>query len=343
MPQPQPPTIDIAPLFDADADARRRVADLLAVPCERWGLFHVTGHGIEPHALRRFDAATRTLFAQPEAALARCTRSRDNAWGYYDRELTKNRPDWKRVFDFGREVDDDEDRPRHSDGHNRWPDLPDDARDVLLAHHAACERISRALTRALCLSLGLDETALDRYFERDSSFTRLNYYPPCPNAAPGTAPLLPEAGRLAVHHHTDAGALTVLYQDDAGGLQLWDGERCLDIEPVPGALTINLGDMLRVWSNDRYRSPVHRVVAHADRDRVSAPFFFNPDYDTVCEPLATGSEADDRAPRFRPVSWAHFRDQRSAGDFADYGAEIQIDDFLVSGQAPSARRPSTPA
>ena len=101
------------------------------------------------------------------------------------------------------------------------------------------------------------------------------------------------------------------------------------VEPVEGALTVNLGDMLRVWSNDRYRSPVHRVLAQSDRDRYSAPFFLNPRYDTVCEPLLEGPYRHD-APRFRPVSWAHFRDRRSAGDFADDGAEIQVDDFLVA-------------
>ena len=34
--------------------------------------------------------------------------------------------------------------------------------------------------------------------------------------------------------------------------------------------------------------------------------------------------------RSSPVSWSYFRDQRSAGDFADYGAEIQIEDFRIA-------------
>jgi isopenicillin N synthase-like dioxygenase len=105
------------------------------------------------------------------------------------------------------------------------------------------------------------------------------------------------------------------------------------VQSEPGALTVNLGDMLRVWSNDRYRSPVHRVLARTDRERFSAPFFFNPRYDTLCSPLA-GREESGFTPRFREVSWAHFRDQRSAGDFADYGSEIQVEDFLVETGAP---------
>ena len=97
-----------------------------------------------------------------------------------------------------------------------------------------------------------------------------------------------------------------------------------------GTIVVNLADSLQVWSNDRYRSPLHRVIVHRDRARCSAPYFYNPSYDTVCEPLP-GLLAGGQAPRFRPISWAHFRDRRSAGDYADYGAEIQIEDFRVTG------------
>jgi isopenicillin N synthase-like dioxygenase len=93
-------------------------------------------------------------------------------------------------------------------------------------------------------------------------------------------------------------------------------------------LSVNLADMLQVWSNDRYRSPLHRVIVHRDRERVSAPFFLYPSYETICEPL-TGTLGARAKPRFRPISWARFRDQRSAGDYADYGAEIQIDDYRL--------------
>jgi isopenicillin N synthase-like dioxygenase len=132
-----------------------------------------------------------------------------------------------------------------------------------------------------------------------------------------------------VHHHTDAGALTILLQDEYAGLQVQRGDQLVLVEPVPGALTVNLGDMLQVWSNDLYRSPVHRVVASPDHTRFSAPFFWNPSYTTVCEPLPALLRGGERA-RFRPVSWAKFRDQRSAGDYADYGAEIQIADFRIA-------------
>jgi isopenicillin N synthase-like dioxygenase len=266
----------------------------------------------------------RRLFELPDTEKQALRRTRDNAWGWYDAELTKNRRDWKEVFDYGVERT----SAAHSDGVNRWPAGRPELRDALLEHYDHCERIARGLVRALCAGLALAPDALDAAFSEHTSFQRLNRYLPCPDPAPPDAPLLPERGRLAVHHHTDAGAVTVLWQDPHAGLQVQRGEELVLIEPVPGALTVNLGDMLQVWSNDHYRSPVHRVVASADHTRHSAPFFWNPSYATVCAPLPALLERGERA-RFRPVSWARFRDQRSAGDYADQGAEIQIADFRI--------------
>ena len=93
----------------------------------------------------------------------------------------------------------------------------------------------------------------------------------------------------------------------------------------PGALIINIGDIVQVWSNDAYRAPLHRVLANAGQRRYSAPFFLNPGYDTEYAPLP--SALHDKAPRYRPINWGGFRAGRAAGDYADVGDEIQISDF----------------
>ena len=321
-------------LVAGDPPALARVAAELAEPCAAWGVFQIVGHGVDAAELDEFEVAMNAFFDRPRDEKLRVRRTRDNAWGYYDEELTKNRPDWKEVFDYGAERTPGEDAAAHSDGVNQWPagrgEADERFRRVLLRHHASCERVAHALLRALSVSLGLSADVLTPHFERDSSFVRLNRYAACPEPAEADAPLFPERGHLGVHHHTDAGALTLVYQDAVEGLQVHHGGRWHTLDTVPGAFAVNLGDMLQVWSNDRYRSPLHRVIVHRDRARCSAPFFFNPSYDTVCAPLPGLLEAGE-SPRFRPVSWAHFRDQRSAGDFADYGAEIQIDDFRMAG------------
>jgi isopenicillin N synthase-like dioxygenase len=324
----QPPVIDISGLIAGAPGARERATQSLGTACSEWGAFHVVGHAVPRDDLDRFTAAIREFFALPSAARRALRRSRDNARGWYDEELTKNRPDWKEVFDYGAERDLADPDAQHSDGINQWPAGRDALRATLLGHYSACEQLALTLLRAICASLGAPPEALDSAFTPHSSFVRLNRYPPCSNPAPLDAPLFPEQGEIGVHHHTDAGALTVLHQDEVAGLQIEHRGRFVLIEPVEGAFAVNLADMLQVWSNDRYRSPLHRVIPSAERSRYSAPFFLNPGYSAVAEPLPELLGAGEPA-RYRSISWAHFRDQRSAGDYANYGSEIQIADYRI--------------
>jgi isopenicillin N synthase-like dioxygenase len=327
----QPPIVDIHGLAACEADALQRVARALPGPCRSHGVFHVVGHGIPGAQLARFRQAMERFFALPREERLALQRTRSNARGYYDEELTKNRLDWKEVFDYGAARDASDGDARHSDGANQWPDerrLPG-FREALLSHYEACSRIGLALLRALCASLGVGPNRLDAAFARHTSFVRLNHYPACGEPAPADAPLFPERGRLGVHHHTDAGGLTLLVQDEVAGLQAWQDDRFVLIEPVADALLVNLADMLQVWSNGRYHSPLHRVLANAERARFSAPFFLNPSYDAVCAPLPELTKTEPA--RYRPISWGWFRDQRSAGDYTDQGEEIQISHYAIPG------------
>lgn len=79
----------------------------------------------------------------------------------------------------------------------------------------------------------------------------------------------------------------------------------------------------QVWSNDRYKAPLHRVKAQLEKERYSAPFFYNPDYKTNYAPLESTITAD-RPALYTPINWGDFRLRRFQGDFADNGVEVQI-------------------
>jgi len=131
-----------------------------------------------------------------------------------------------------------------------------------------------------------------------------------------------------VNFHTDAGALTLLLQDEHSGLEVWHDGQWHRIPPLDGALVVNIGDIVQVWSNDRYRAALHRVVVNPDADRMSAPYFFNPAWTAHYAPLPSLTSATDPA-RYRPISWREFRERRADGDYADYGAEVQISDYRL--------------
>lgn len=305
------------PVVDLSSDD---AVQTIAAAARDWGFFQVTGHGVPPNLVDAAWRETLAFFAQPADYKRQLARSRDNPWGYYDNELTKNRRDRKEVFDFTTEGVD----PIYG-ASNRWPSDPL-FRDTMNAWLNAMTQLSLTLVDRLGQGLGLPAGYLRPFFAPEhTGFVRLNHYPvedPRADIA-GTPP----AG-LGVHHHSDAGALTVLLQDNVGGLQVHRDGQWFDVPPVEGAFVVNTADMLQVWSNDRYRAPQHRVVAMRDRDRYSIPFFFNPAAGCEVRPLEDLVDPQ-HPPHYRPVSWSRFRGQRTDGDYADYGPEVQIARYRI--------------
>ncbi|MDX1561990.1 MAG: 2-oxoglutarate and iron-dependent oxygenase domain-containing protein [Gammaproteobacteria bacterium] len=304
------------------ADDGRALAELDAA-CRDWGFFQVVDHGVDDGLISSVHEQMRAFFALPRHEKTKILRTRTNVWGYYDHELTKNTPDWKEIFDVG---------PAEAEGPvagamPQWPDALPEFKAVLNAYIDACRNVANRLLAAIALNLSVPPSELTAAFgSDDSSFLRLNYYPLCADPAPADAETMPASGHLGINHHTDAGALTVLIQNDQPGLQVLRNGVWRLVEPRADALVINIGDIVQVWSNDRYTAPLHRVLANSERVRYSAAFFFNPSYETDYAPLPRLCNADS-PPRYRPINWGRFRAGRAAGDYADYGKEIQISDF----------------
>jgi isopenicillin N synthase-like dioxygenase len=162
----------------------------------------------------------------------------------------------------------------------------------------------------IALSLGLDAAYFaDRYTREPLTLFRIFNYPGDP-AAPDEEP------RWGVGEHTDYGLLTILKQDDTGGLQVKSGGGWIPAPPISGAFLCNIGDMLDRMTAGRYKSTPHRVQNVTRRDRLSFPFFFDPNFDATIEPivevdamLVTG----DRRER-----WDHASVHEFEGTYGDY-------------------------
>ena len=303
------PTIDLR-----DPDRK-----CLIEACRHWGIFQLAGHAVPAASIAELRKASQRLFALSTAEKQTIVRSRDNPWGYFDHELTKNVPDWKEIFDVG---------PAYGTSIPQWPiELPD-FRQALETYTAEVHALALQVLGLIVDGLGMHGNEIIKAFDNHTSFLRLNHYPRCPDPADPDSPTVPISGRLGIGHHTDAGALTILDQADVPGLQvLHDGVWHL-VPPEPGTFTINIGDVVQVWSNDDYPAPLHRVIANQRLERYSTAYFLNPPADFTYAPAQTAIVQS--SPRYRPILWNEFRERRAAGDFGNYGQEVQISDYRLT-------------
>lgn len=95
--------------------------------------------------------------------------------------------------------------------------------------------------------------------------------------------------------HQQYGLLTLVNQEShVAALQVKNADgQWITAHPIPGAFVCNIGDMLRVLTNDRYLPTAHRVInADPEQDRVSIPFFYEPSFDAeVCAFACGGYQA----------------------------------------------------
>ncbi|MBL4821235.1 MAG: hypothetical protein JKY98_09660 [Gammaproteobacteria bacterium] len=286
--------------------------------CENWGFFQIMGHQIDPVLRRELFQVTRQFFQLSATQKQLLCRTGTNFWGFYDHELTKNQRDQKEIFDI------DANLTTHASGTTDmpvpWPEQISQFKPLMTHWMTCCETLSQQLLSSICLALEQSPDSLSPEFgKQHSSFLRLNYYPLSPQ------PTTSERGPLGINRHSDAGALTVLAQDDVPALQVRKGRTWHTVMPLANAFIINVGDMMQVWSNDRFVAAEHRVLSSSDRVRYSAPYFYNPSYQAIVKPL-TGS---NEGPVFRPVPWGEFRQGRASGDYADQGEEIQIARYRI--------------
>ena len=287
------------------ADRRQAMVEA----CESLGFFQLLNSPLTPALQSGAMALADAFFSRSTAEKRELLRTLERPWGFYDAELTKNLRDRKEIFDFSLNEP------------VLWPDSPAGFERYFVDYARACHALSLELLDDL--GTALDGPSLSGSFSgRHSSYLRLNYYPTPDNLVEEGAPA---AGPLGISRHTDAGALTVLLQDQVAGLQMYDGA-WRDVTPIPGALTINVGDMLQVWSNDRFTAPLHRVKASDSAERFSIAYFLNPDYDCTVVPRAAAGVP----PRYRPIDWREFRGVRAQGDYGDYGEEVQISHYQTT-------------
>ncbi len=318
------PLIDIAAFADGDAAQRGAIAVQVDRAAREVGFMQIVGHGIPQGAAAGLAQAIDGFFALDMAAKM-ATRPASVAInrGYNPPKSERlsyslgvnSAADLFEAFNLGTQASD---YPALALSpvvypENIWPAQPDLFRPRVQTWFDHCGALARRMTRIFALALQLPEDYFAPFDDHSVDMLRLNHY----QLPPGGLRL--EPGQLGMGAHTDYGIVTILWADSvAPGLQILDRAGAWhDVLPAPGALLVNLGDLLARWSNDRWLSTMHRVLAPVDAEgrllrRRSAAYFHDGNADAVISCLPGCFDAE-HPPLYAPVSVAEHLAAKLAG------------------------------
>lgn len=309
------PIIDVSALVSGTGD-QYTVATQIGQACRKCGFFYIIGHGVDEGLQQRLEDLSRQFFEQDlETKLEIRMNVGGRAWrGYFPvgGELTSGKPDLKEGIYFGAELEENHplvraNTPMH--GRNLFPSSVPQLGETVLEYMEAMTKLGHRLMAGIALSLELEESYFsDRYTTDPLILFRIFNYPPNPS-------LSEDKLQWGVGEHTDYGVLTILKQDNAGGLQVKSKSGWVDAPPIPGSFVCNIGDMLDRMTQGLYRSTPHRVRNLSGCDRLSFPFFFDPNFNAEVKPIELKGvmAIDDKNERWDRASVHAFR-----GTYGDY-------------------------
>ena len=307
------PVIDISG-WDDGPDARQRIADQVDEACRQVGFLQVVGHPVPRPVIDAMLDASDAFFARPvDEKLATESPRADLNRGYAalgSESLSYSLgvdapPDLFEAFNIGADDLDDDDPVIAAERHrilapNIWPEDMPGFRPALVAYFDEVARLAHRLSSIFAVALELDEDFFEDKTDHSTDTMRVIRY----ERQPGSPDPLPGQARMGAH--TDYGILTVLYADPVPGLEIVGPDGAWQsVVPVEGAYLVNLGDLLAEWTNDRWRSTLHRVVpppagTDGPARRRSVAFFHDGNYDALVEVLPTCC-SEENPPRYPPI------------------------------------------
>ncbi len=288
------PTLDLSTARSADGSFTPEFIEDLRAAAHTVGFFHVVGYGAAPTQVDDLFDVTRRFFELPlEQRLAIHNRTSPHFRGYagLGTEITRGRPDAREQIDFSPERAPVAEYPADEpywllQGPNLWPreTLPE-LEDQAMAWADLMSQVGAELLSAIAVALHLPEDHFAEAFAATPAWmAKLVHY---------VGGVVDEAGSQGVGAHADYGFVTLLLQDEVGGLEVLPHgtDAWVPVTPIPGALVVNLGEMLEVATDGYLAATVHRVTAPAPGvDRYAIPFFWSPRLDAVIEPVPLSDE-----------------------------------------------------
>lgn len=290
------PLIDIRAFENGDTKTRQNIAEQVDAICQSTGFLAIANHGIPVETTNNLWQSVQQFF---DLSIEQKQQSKifqpGYPYGYMSNESetlsasigNQTPPDLKETFNGGPQRTPtsvtDPDALAFCYAPTPWPSQPLSFKASWLGYYEAMEALAQRIMQLFAVALQLSPNFFDSYITSPISALRAINYPPQSRA--------PQKDQLRAGAHSDYGTLTILWpQGDSSGLeiQLPDGT-WQEVAPIAGAFIINIGDLMARWTNNRWRSTIHRVTNPAQHDpasrRQSIAYFHQPNWDAVIECL----------------------------------------------------------
>ncbi|ESQ27262.1 hypothetical protein EUTSA_v10018772mg [Eutrema salsugineum] len=262
------PVIDMKRLYSVSTmDSELEKLDFA---CQDWGFFQLVNHGIDSSFLDKLETEVQDFFNLPmEEKQKFWQRSGEfEGFGQVNVVSEDQKLDWGDMFILTTE-------PIRSRKSHLFSKLPPSFRETVETYSSEVKSIAKILFAKMASVLEIKREEMEDLFEDVWQSIKINYYPPCPqpDQVVGLTP------------HSDAAGLTILLQvNQVEGLQIKKDGKWVVVKPLRNALVVNVGEILEIITNGRYRSIEHRVVVNSEKERLSVAMFHSPGKETIIGP-----------------------------------------------------------
>ncbi|XP_049379879.1 hyoscyamine 6-dioxygenase-like [Solanum stenotomum] len=295
------------PVIDLSQSSTQSIQQIIKASAD-FGLFQVINHGVSETLMVDALSVCKEFFKLPIEDKAKFVEKDEGLSDfepsidqrpklYIEKEYTPNKDGsntnnvkdtvfWKDTFGHGC-------HPLTQDVINSWPEKPQKYREVISEYALELRKLSLRILDLMCEGLGLEVG----YFCQEHSQTQLmvtHHYPQCPD--PNST--------IGIGEHCD-GALINLVQQELSGLHVRDKNgKWFGVEPIPGALVVINGLILKVVTNGKLSSGVHRVVTNSTSDRTSLGSLISP-IECIIEPAKLLIN-ENNPPLFKSFSYTEY-------------------------------------